>query len=356
MVWPACGSIEFHAEKNKECSILDVLNFIASHSDHQSWYDIGIALKLPPNELNAIKEYPVSDRMAHLVELWHRLDPQGFSWEKLQNALEVPVPRSKHRDVVDGRHHIIKEKVEDLTDKFFSLIKHTKSQLDLKKEKIDDVHDTLVYLPQDLSAIYSPLLEKDYHALEKCNSHRDFFSKLRDCWNFIDFDLLERIIKVHGDASLKSEMKCYLKELRQFCESTTVYDLIKTWKPKLPLNISEELEEFIVVLRKENPKTCTIQMLDNLRHETCTAIRLSKTAMILYRIAGGSVKVVWLVAKKHDSLFSGLIKTKYSVIIDQYGIEFLSLDNRILYPEEVSYFCRENFKSVPNFQGSWLGL
>lgn len=323
-------------------SIISVLNYIASSS--YQWYDIGEALGLSKNELDGIKEYPRPDRIAHLVELWYRLDAD-FSLVKLQQALRsrllIEVPRFKRRTpsstTVEKSADVIKKEIDGLQDEFYSLIIGTKKQLDYDKKAIADVHDTLVFLPDDLKDIYSPLLDKRYHILQKCDSHGNFFSKLNECWNFIDFDLLKRIIEKHGDARLNSAMKRYLDDLRKFRESTTVYQLIKIWKPKCrPSDISDESREFVMSL-KQDPKTCTIEMLDDLRNDTCTAIRLSKTAMILFIITDGSVKVVWLVAEKHVDLFSALIKTKYSVSIENYGIEFLSLDGYILYPvNEVS--------------------
>lgn len=72
--------------KTEECTVQSVLNCIALYSE---WYDIGINLGLPIAELDKIsQQHHDLDPVSHLVELWHRWDPNGLSWEKLYWALK----------------------------------------------------------------------------------------------------------------------------------------------------------------------------------------------------------------------------------------------------------------------------
>lgn len=339
-------------KKTEECSIPNVLNCIEPYG----WYEIGLCLNLPENKLDQIKESPLSDQKTHFVELWHRLDPIYFTWTRLKQALlqtrgrmgsstsiDCGLPSKHSRDAIT-----IRTEINSLHRKFFSLIKDFREQLNSQKKDIADVHDTLLYLPQNLNAIYSPILEEMFHSLEKCESFRKFFFKLNDCWNFIDYDLLESVIEEHGNAALKSAMNTYLKELSKFCQSTTVHQLIKIWQPNYPNFYSphsqQEDRKLFVSRLNRDAKMYTIQELDHFRREAFHFARpLSTAALILYDIMPGSVTILWLVAEKDIDEFSSSISVlvKTSQFIHQHGILFLCLDDCILYPvEEVRELMR----------------
>lgn len=228
------------------------------------------------------------------------------------------------------------KKIEKLEDMFRSLIKSMREQLDAKNKDVADVHDTLLALPPSLSVVYSPYLEEKFHSLEKCETQREFFFKLNTCWNFIDCDLLKHIINKHGDDELKSKMENYLSELQDFRNSTTVYQLIKTWEPIYgPSSIPKGYKEFVMQLNQD-PKECTIQELESLRKDTSRSIcnaPLSIAAMILYEISGGSVTVVWIVAEKViDMLSSSITQLIDFKLIKRYEIVCMALDGCVFYP------------------------
>ena len=78
---------------NEDCSIQNVLNIIALYSE---WYEIGLYLQLPHQDLEFIQNsYKTSpeDYKVHLVELWKRI--YGLTWERLRSAL---------RELVHERH------------------------------------------------------------------------------------------------------------------------------------------------------------------------------------------------------------------------------------------------------------
>lgn len=305
------------------------------------------------------------------MELWYRLDPSCFTWTRLKQALleargrrgsstsidgsllgysENPSQKSKHgtlssvESIVQKDALTIENEIKSLHKKFCFLIKDFREQLDSDQKKtIADVQDTLLSLPQNVHAIYSPILDKMLDSLEKCKSFRAFFFKMNDCWNFIDYDLLKPFIEEHGNADLKSAMNTYLEELNQFCQSTTVYQLITIWKPKYPksyTSFSQEEDRKLFMSRLDrDPKTYTVQQLDHFRRDTIEFVRpLLTCAMILCDIRPGSLTLLWLVAEKDVSVFSSSISARVNTIhsefVDQHGIVFLSLDDYILYPVE----------------------
>lgn len=237
---------------------------------------------------------------------------------------------------------VIEREVKRLCDDFEKLIKRVTIHLRSEKKELHEVYDTLLALPRELAVTYSKTLTKDRFG--KCECNRELFLKLNECWSFIDFDLLDRIIKDHGNEKLRTDMISYRGEICKFRRSTTVYDLIESWKSTyLPSDVSQKYKELVAQL-DQDPEKCTVEELESIRKKTSNSIcdqPLSIAAMILHEITYGSVTVVWLVAAESaDTLsksISQLIETSHSDFIDRYKIEFLSLDDYILYPvDEVS--------------------
>ena len=289
-----------------------------------------------------------------MVELWEKNDPYGFSWTKLRDALKKLVENRHQRIASTGstdtddtilcespaNEDDIKKRIGELENKFSSLIKGMVKQLRVENKKIEDVHETLLLgLPQPLSVLYSDTLEKKYDQLASSKSHLHFFSRLDNCWNFIDFDLLEYVIKRHGGDNLKSEMENYRRDFNKLCEVTTVYELIKYWKPlkEKKSDIPEDFRECMVKLNWK-AETCKVQELENLRSDIKNCLdgtpTLSKAAIFLAMMAVNCVIVVWIVSKEIVSeLSDGITQLIASnpEFIQKYEISYLLLDDLFLY-------------------------
>lgn len=231
--------------------------------------------------------------------------------------------------------------IQSLRKKFSSLIRNLIKQLESEKTPVSDVHETLVWkIPQRLKKIYDKVRTEMYCRLEECKTLREFFAVLDSNWTFIDFDLLECIINEHGNDKLKSDMKIYIAKLREFCESTTVYKLIKFWEP---IYSPSDIPKGFIVKLDRSARSCTVQELESLRRDTSHSISdapLSVAAMILYEIKDGSVIVVWIIAGEVVNLLSEsitqLITIKHSEFINKHKIIYLVLDGFILYPYNTS--------------------
>ena len=347
------------------CTIPNVLNCIVPY--YKIWYEIGLHLNLPVAELDKIRDYPVHDRNAYFVELWYRHDFAGFSWSSLARALSqvtesgassgpfspplpvLPTTQAKYRPSrpftisVPRDFDIVKRDIRCIDGDFTSLIIKVERKLDKEKNKeVGDVLDTVNYLPPGLKEVYSQWIESEYRGLDRSESHREFFTKLNRCWNFLDFQLLERIIEKQcdGDRELKTALQKYREDLQAFCKSTTVYQLIKLWKPQT-VCVKSEITGYKRVISQLglDPKSLSVFSLDSLREEmsdeesfsTLGELSLSNTALFLYWIVAGSVTMMWLVAEKILSLFTSQLVKSHTGFVDRYQITFLSVDEYIVH-------------------------
>ena len=248
-----------------------------------------------------------------------------------------------------------KKEITTLSEEFQSLTHRLLEQLEPNRDDpklsvhFGDIRNTVLFLPQPLEKVYSPLFGKQ---VERCKSHFEMLCIIKEFWNFIDPELLEHIIKRLGDRDLKSAMKSYCEDLVKFRKSTTVNRLVRNHKFKYnEEDISDECKKHVcdcVAKLHLDPETCTLEELESLRNniayyigchplsESCVAM----ARMHLCRMAASSVVVVWLVALETvdiQAVLSKPIPHQFITTIDRHAIEFLCLDNYIIYPlEEVS--------------------
>lgn len=117
-------------------------------------------------------------------------------------------------------------------------------------------------------------------------------------WSFLDFTLLEGIVKRYGSIALKDSMKEYSTKLQDFRKRTLVSRLMNLWTdPNLPKEY-EKCKTLILDLRVKADE-CTLEKLEWLRKHSCNkflkGIPLSEAALVLFRLKPGCVCVTWIV-------------------------------------------------------------
>ncbi len=255
-------------------------------------------------------------------------------------VLLIGLQKSTPPEELEREEDDVKVKICNLTKKFHDLVINLRKQC----SNVDNVSDTLMTLPQPVHLTYSQILDKMIDSLEEvqCGGNvgvmRTFF-KLNECWNFLDFEVLQCMIEEHGSEQLKIEMNSYLNNLCQFRKETTVHQLIRSESLLYKPEVVPERYKFYVQKLNLDPKTCTIQMLEDFRRDTRYSIQgapLSVAALILDEIFRSSVIVVWKVEEREVNRLSESIKeliaTNYLGFIERYSIEFLLLDDYMLYP------------------------
>ena len=159
-------------------------------------------------------------------------------------------------------------------------------------------------------------------------------------WSFLDFTLLEHIVKRLGSDNLKEKMEQYSDLLKRFRERTTVFKLIKLWPNFKPPHDYEECRTAILTL-KENARECTLEKLELLRKQTCRKLqgyKLSEAALVMFDVRPGSIKLIWILHKKMVPDFKKVFREceTTGTFFKENGITKLELDGEIFPKEQVA--------------------
>ena len=154
----------------------------------------------------------------------------------------------------------LRANIEALEDEFFNLAE----QLHLKMlhKSVDDVKCSIINLPSYVNKFIHKLWN-DIEASYSIKTVNDLFTILNTkVWSFLDYYLLEQLIRKFGDDALKERMKSYICRIQNFKETTLVVDFIKCWGGH-----KREIPGYVKLEVKCARRDMTIAELEHFREE-----------------------------------------------------------------------------------------
>ena len=166
----------------------------------------------------------------------------------------------------------VESEIEELEAQFRDL--HACILKELEESKALDIQKVLhalTLLPTKLKSEYQKLILDKLPTLRSEKSISELFLHLNPLFSFLDYSLLEYIIKVFGSTSIKDRMKSYCHEIRNFMSRTTVQQLIDYWPREE--EIAPNISKMVATIEKD-PQTCNLVELDAIRRKICIRARL----------------------------------------------------------------------------------
>ena len=240
--------------------------------------------------------------------------------------------------------------IEDFEDRFRNLHKEILRQLVASDIDTLTVINSLTLLPTKLKKEYEKAITKSLPSLEKKRTIQKLFFRLNPLFSFIDYGLLEHIIKLFGSGLLNKDMKTYCNDMRVFMKQTTIKELIDC----LP-GQKETPPNFEVLKAKigEDANKCTLERIDTLRKRFCAQVRLSEIIFCLIALEDSNSFIVsWLVP---SILVPDLIESAMEIeesFFDMENITSLSIRNRWLYNSKLTPFGAQLRQQYQQSQGS----
>ena len=207
-----------------------------------------------------------------------------------------------------------------------------------------DIRYSLLVLPLAIKNEHKKLFSR-YSIVEEATTIEGVFAILTSYLSYLDYSLLEHIIKEFGSESLKSQMKVYARDTKKFRMNTTISSII----PHTPgrLDLQEQKKGFSTLKIKLNfdPDTMTLEDLNEQRKQLASEFLLSEFALLMTRLSEGSVHVDWLIPKSIVSFLKQSMKDKSDSAILKLQILRFSIDQNVLYPP----MTNEEFEEVSTY-------
>ena len=189
----------------------------------------------------------------------------------------------------------VRESTEALKEEFQNLQIKVMETLESKDVKFKGLARTIKTFPGRVNLHIFKNLKKISGEEYDCD---DIFQILNEkiVWTFLDFSLLEHIIRKHA-VGLSAHMKEYSKKVENFRKRTTVFQLVRVWD-----RIDEPAEyhecQKLIARYNKDPDNCTLEDLEVIRRRSCLLLKntpLSQAALVLFRLKPGSITIIWIV-------------------------------------------------------------
>ena len=221
------------------------------------------------------------------------------------------------------------EQVKQFESRFHKLRTTALTEVENNGVTIACFRRTLMTLPKAISKENEEFLKTKYPLFEKAQTIESIFLHLNFYLSFIDFSLLEHIIEHFGSPSLKQQMAQYSRDIKMFRTETPVIDIIPhlSGRPKPPPHFTE-----LEMNLDFDPKTCTLEDLEQHRKNFGREFSLSEFAIFLVKLEKGSLVAVWLIPLDIVSKLKGHIQQKSVTFFLKFKILELSINEECLYP------------------------
>ena len=221
-----------------------------------------------------------------------------------------------------------------LQRQFRGLHRRFLSELKERRVSVDDVLTELTLLPIECRKEYESLIQQKLPMLEESTRITTLFNRLNPLFTFIDYGLLQHLISNLGSTELNEDMTSYVDVVQEFMRETTVGDVINHWPG------DEESHASFSKLRakfKDDPKTYTLERLNNFRRTFCCHVRLSEFIFGLKSLEPSeSFFVTWLFPTVVVTQLSKLVRQVEHSFYESEHILSISVDQKQLYPPPVS--------------------
>ena len=159
--------------------------------------------------------------------------------------------------------------------------------------------------------------------------------------NFLNYEILEHILKKFKNDKLQIAMEGYRAKMRAFFETTKLCDFLKCWPLRGKTPPKEELLKFLAVKTTLEWNSCTLKDLDYLRGSLARKLLLPKFALILQDASKGCVRVIYsLPSSVVVQLQSDIQNTELNVFADM-EIETITVDGVVCYEAPILQYTTQ---------------
>ena len=249
----------------------------------------------------------------------------------------------------------VASKIENLVDRFDSLRTRIRLELEAKPDMtVPTLLDKLTGLPPLLKKEYYDSIKKEIPRMcRETQINKLFIIHLNPLTSFIDYGLIEYVIKKFGSEGLRKDMRSYCSEIIVFMKETTIKQLIDC----LP-GQTEIPPKFSLIKAKigRNASECTLEELNTIRKRFCSEVKLSEIVFHLVAvIESNSFIVRWLVP---SALVSDVVRSTENLsqsFYQEYKITSLTLDGMWLFMSdtEIDAMWSQLHVSDTKFEGQF---
>lgn len=224
----------------------------------------------------------------------------------------------------------VKDQLKNLESQFNQCLCQLQTELVEKSTSVDIILNSLtLQMPSNLKMEYVSLIHGMLEKLREATTIQQVFHLLGPLLYFTDYQLLKHLIDMFGSDNLKDDISSYETDVKAFMRQTTIGDVICHW-PGKKLR-SEDFKELWMKI-SDNPRTYTLEKLNELRCKHCANLQLSAILSAIVNLTpAGSFFAVWAVPTPAVDEMMTAIRQVDPTFYEEEHVLMVILDEKLVY-------------------------
>ena len=189
--------------------------------------------------------------------------------------------------------HDLRTNIEELEDQFSDMQDCILDTIKASSITVQDFKDRLINLNVRNKDQHREFLDSQIFSEISAESINDIWRKLSDYSDFLNYTLIEHIIKKFGDQGLLEKMKAYKRKLEIFRSKTHLCDFVVLFKDIT--KCKEVLKKSLNVKFNEYWETCTLQDMERWKEGLTQKLLLPSFTVNLKELSIGCVSITWTI-------------------------------------------------------------
>ena len=185
-------------------------------------------------------------------------------------------------------------------------------------------------LPVSARTQHRSFIEEKLTNITPPETFAKIWSILNLYWDFLNYGLLEHVIKQCGSERLKQQMQEYVHQLSAFKQTTRLCDFIESW-PCRDDGPPEDRLKKVVVKMKHEWSQCTLQDVESFKRALVHKFFLPEFDILLQKAERGCVCVTWLTSPSIATLLKQNLANTETEFFKKHGIDAATIDGQDVY-------------------------
>ena len=217
--------------------------------------------------------------------------------------------------------HDLRTAVEELEDQFSDMADRTLDIITDKEVTVQLFKKRLINLNVRNKEMHEEFLDSNIFAETSVESVKGMWRKLSNYSNFLNYTLVEHMIKKFGCRDLLETMKAYKRKLEIFRSKTRLCDFAIIFK-----GITKCKEVLMEVKFDKNWETCTLQDMEEWKESLTQKLLLPSFTVNPKDISTGCVTITWAIPAMFTPSLVEKLKTLDKNFCKEHKIMSLTLD------------------------------
>ena len=185
-------------------------------------------------------------------------------------------------------------------------------------------------LPVSLRPQHRSFIEEKLTNITPPETFAKIWSILNLYWDFLNYGLLEHVIKQCGSECLKQQMQEYVRQLSAFKKTTRLCDFIESWPCRDDGPPEDQLKKVVVKMKHEWSQ-CTLQDIESFKKALVHKFFLPEFDILLQKAERGCVSVTWLTSSSIATLLQQNLANIETEFFKKHGIDAVTIDGQDVY-------------------------